>query len=62
MREAAQRGFEEAFDRIHHLNLLQFVSLLDELEDLDLSIARTLRAMARYQLRALSFHFGSREI
>ncbi|HEX3652356.1 MAG TPA: hypothetical protein VHU18_05990 [Rhizomicrobium sp.] len=62
MREAGHRGFEEAFDTIHHLNRLQFLGLLDQLEDFDLPIARTLRAVARYQLRAMSFCFGARGI
>jgi hypothetical protein len=62
MRNAGYRGFEEAFDIIHHLNRLHFLGLIDDLEDFDVPIARTLRAMARYHLRALSFCFGVREI
>ena len=60
MREGGHQGFEEAFDHIHHCNRLQFLSLLDELEGFDLAIARSLRAMARHQLRAMSFCFGVR--
>jgi hypothetical protein len=62
MRAQGCRGFEEAFDLVHHLNCLHFIGLLEELEGFEQPIARTLRAMARYQLRALSFCYGIREV
>jgi hypothetical protein len=62
MRDAGYVDFEEAFDMVHHLNRLHFINLLQELEPFDLPIARTLRAMARYHLRAMSFCFGVREV
>lgn len=62
MRNAGYKGFEEAFDTIHHLNRLHFLGLLDELDGIALPIAQTLRAMARYHLRAMSFCIGIREI
>jgi len=62
MRDAGYKGFEETFDMVRHLNRLHFIGLLDTLEPFDLPIARTLRAMARYQLRTMSFCIGVREI
>jgi hypothetical protein len=62
MREGGYTAFEEAFDVIHHHNQLHFIKLLDALEGVDLPMAATLRSMARYQLRAISFCFGVREI
>jgi hypothetical protein len=62
MRNAGYAGFEEAFDMVHHVNRLHFLGLIEELEPFDLPIARALRTMACYQLRAMSFCFGVREI
>ena len=62
MRQAGFAGFEEAFDLIHHMNRLHFISLLIALDGIDLPIARTVRAMAHYQLRAMSFCYGVREL
>jgi hypothetical protein len=62
MREAGYVDFVEAFDLIHHTNRLHFINLLLKLEGIDLPIARTLRTMASYHLRAMSFCYGVREI
>jgi hypothetical protein len=62
MRDAGYAGFEEAFDMVHHVNRLHFLGLIEELEPFDLPIARILRTMARYQLRAMSSCYGVREI
>ena len=62
MRDAGYTGFEESFEIIHHLNRLHFINLLLALDGIDLPIGRILRAMAHYQLRAMSFCFGVREI
>ncbi len=62
MREAGYKGWEEAFDLVHHTNRLHFVNLLMALDGIDAPMARTLRAMVHYQLRAMSFCFGVKEI
>ena len=62
MRDAGYSGFEEAFDIIQHTNRLHFLDLIEAVDDIDLPMARKLRAMALHQLRAMSFCFGVREI
>ena len=62
MRAGGQKGFEEAFDMVCHVNRLHFLDLLEELDGFDLPIARTLKAMARHHLRAMSYCVGVREI
>ena len=62
MRNAGYSGFEEPFDLIQHVNRLHFLDLLKAVEGIDLPMARILQAVAHYQLRAMSFCFGVREI
>ncbi len=62
MREAGCSSLEEMFDVIQHKNRLYFLDLLAAVGDIDLPMAQTLRAMAQFQLRALSYCFGVREI
>ena len=62
MRDAGYAGFVESFDQIHHANRLHFIDLLAILDGIELPMARALRAMAQYQLRAMSFCWGVREI
>jgi len=62
MRDREYSGFEEAFDKIQHANRLHFLNLLDTLDGIELPIARVLRTMARYQLRAMSYCFGVRSL
>jgi hypothetical protein len=62
MRQAGYFGFAEAFDLIHHTNRLGFINLLLTAEGIDLPIGRTLRTVASYHLRAMSFCYGAREI
>jgi hypothetical protein len=62
MRGAGFEGVEEAFDLVHHVNRLHFINMLVDLEGIDLPIARTLRTLAHYQLRAMSFCYGVREV
>lgn len=62
MRDGGYKGFEETFDMVRHLNRLHFLGLIEELDGFDLPIARTLKSMARYQLRAMSYCVGVREI
>ena len=61
MREAGFTGFVESFDRIQHVNRLHFLDLLIAMDGIDLPIARTLRRVANYQLRAISSCYGVRE-
>jgi len=62
MRDAGYSGFEEAFDLIQHTNRLLFLDLIAAVDGIDLPMARTLRAVAQFQLRAMSFCYGVREI
>ncbi len=62
MRDAGYSGFEEAFDLVQHTNRLLFFDLIAAVDGIDLPMARTLRAVAQFQLRAMSFCFGVREI
>ena len=62
MREAAVPDFEETFDKIRYANLSFATNLLSEIEAVDGPMAQTLRRVARYQLQAMSFCFGVREI
>jgi hypothetical protein len=62
MREAGYSGYEECFDLVHHTNRLHFLEVVTTLDDIALPIARIVRQVAHYQLRALSFCYGVREI
>jgi hypothetical protein len=62
MRDSGYSGFEEAFDLVQHTNRLLFLDLIAAVDGIDLPMARTLRTMALFQLRAMSFCFGVREI
>jgi hypothetical protein len=62
MREAGFLNVDEAFDVIRHANLTQITGLLSEIENIEGPMAQTLRRVARYQLQALSWCFGVREI
>jgi hypothetical protein len=55
-------GFQEVFDVIHHVNCVHFIDLLAALDGIELPMARTLRAVAQHQLRAIAFCYGVREI
>ena len=59
MRDKGFKNVEETFDLIHHSNRLHFVNLLIDLEGIDVPIAHSLRTMAQYQLRAMSFCYGA---
>ncbi|HVU21208.1 MAG TPA: hypothetical protein VHE09_10785 [Rhizomicrobium sp.] len=58
MRDAGYSGVEEAFDTIAHANRMHFAKLLATIEDLDGSMTKTLRRVARFQLQALSYCYG----
>jgi hypothetical protein len=62
MREAAVQDFEETFDKIRYANLSFATRLLSEIEAAEGPMARTLRRVVRYQLQAMSYCFGVREI
>ena len=62
MRDGGFSAVEEPFDVIRHVNNLHFLDLLKALDGIDVPMARSLRTMAHYQLRAISFCYGQREI
>jgi hypothetical protein len=53
---------ETTFDTIRNWNQLQFLGLLEALEDLHTPIVLSLRKAARFQLQALCYCCGAREI
>lgn len=64
-RAMAHAGFDdvdEVFDLIQFANRQNFLDLLGALEDVELPAARSLRVLAFNQLRALSHHFGARQV
>jgi hypothetical protein len=62
MQEAGLKEADELYDFVQFANRQDFLDLLDALEGVDLSIIPTLRALALSQLRALSCHFGVRQV
>ena len=62
MRDGGFSGVEEPFEMIRHLNNLHFLNLLKALDGVDLPMARSLRAMALNQLRAISCCYGQQAI
>lgn len=62
MRDAGLTGFEEAFERIQHVNRMHFLGLLAALDDVEGAMADTLRRMARLQLQAMSHCWGARAV
>jgi hypothetical protein len=62
MRDGGLGGADESFDTIQHVNRAHFLALLGAVETVDGAMARTLRAMARHQLEALSFCVGARDV
>ncbi|MBV9571869.1 MAG: hypothetical protein JO056_11570 [Alphaproteobacteria bacterium] len=60
--EAGIQDPDEAFDRIVRSNALKFINLLQGLEPHEGSMTTTLRTMARYQLEALAYCIGSRQL
>ena len=64
-RAMAHMGFEELdelYDLVQFANRQSFFELLGAVEDIDLPAARALRTMALNQLKALSHHFGVRQV
>jgi hypothetical protein len=60
--EAGVNNPDEAFDNIVRLNALAFIKLLRALEPHEGEMISLLRTMARYQLEAMSYCIGSREL
>jgi len=62
MKEAGKQDPEEAFDAILHHNRTKFLKLLEALEPYGGGLIPTLRKVVRYQLEAMSFCIGTREL
>lgn len=62
MREAGMKDPDEGFDQILRFNGKKFLKLLGALEAHDGEIAAALRRTARFQLEAMSYCIGSREL
>jgi hypothetical protein len=62
VREARMRGSAEAFDLVLHLNKETFLHLLELLEPLRGEMITRLRRMALFQLEAMTYCIGTREI
>jgi hypothetical protein len=59
MRDAGYANFETAFETIQHANRMHFLKLLAAVEEVEGEMARTLRRMARCQLQAMSYCYGT---
>jgi hypothetical protein len=62
MREAGQANAEETFDYISHQNRLLYLRLLESLEAHEGGLVPALRKVIRYQLEAMSWCIGTREL
>lgn len=62
MRDLDWPNPETLFDRIQHVNRMQFYRLMEVCEGAAPPLARLLRTMARYHLEAMSHHVGTREL
>jgi hypothetical protein len=62
MRDAGQKDPERVFDRILLENRLKFLKLLEILEEHEGGLIPTLRRVVRYQLEAMCWCVGSREL
>jgi hypothetical protein len=63
MRETGiKEDVDEVFDRIVRFNALKFIGLLQALEPYDGDMILRLKRMARFQLEAMAYSIGSREI
>ena len=59
MRDLGRREAEETFEKLQHINRLQFYKL-DSLSEFSApALGRLLRDVARYQLDAMSYSIGS---
>jgi len=60
MADAGLEPQDELFDEIQNANRQNFLNLIGALEGIDSLAVPTIRTMARYQLNASSFYFGTR--
>ncbi len=62
MRDAGETNPEQVFDNIAHINRLSFLKLLEALEPHEGGLVPVLRKVVRYQLEAMSWCIGTREL
>jgi hypothetical protein len=62
MRDNGHGPSDELFDHIHHINRTQLYRLLAASEDAAPELGRLVRDAARYQLEAMSWSMGTREL
>jgi hypothetical protein len=62
MQDAGRGDIEEGFDFIQHLNRTEFLKLIELSEIAQPELAELLRRLARYQLSAMSFAVGVRQV
>jgi hypothetical protein len=62
MREAGETNPEQVFDNILHRNRLTFLKLLEVLEYQEGGLVAELRKVVRYQLEAMSWCIGTRDL
>ena len=59
MQNAGYSNFETAFETIQHANRMHFLKLLALVEDVEGKMAHTIRRVARFQLQAMSYCYGT---
>jgi hypothetical protein len=62
MREAGATNADEVFDNILYFNRMKFLKLLEVLEPHKGEMIVSLRKMAHYQLEAMAYCMGKREL
>lgn len=62
MKDAGHGHAQETFDRIQHINRMQFYRLIAACEGAAPRLGRLLRDVARFQLEAMSHSVGTREV
>jgi hypothetical protein len=62
MRNAGKPNADFVFDRIQHINRMQFLKLIEMSELAAGPLAQLLRRVARYQLEAMSHAIGTRDV
>lgn len=62
MKDAGRGDADETFDKIQHINRMQFYRLIAASEGAAPKLGRLLRDVARFQLEAMSHNVGTREV
>jgi hypothetical protein len=62
MAKAGLGNMDETFEVIQHRNRRFFLELIGALENVESPVVPVLRDMARFQLNALSSHYGTRQV